>query len=238
MDFDFKVEIGWEVVIKYDDYNYDYYTIELLRVLSTNNQPPEALKLTEADLLERETDLNYLYQGQYVELRGFFSYRFEDYYWSIEPSIKVGNTVVSICDFKSMLDETFPFNNLEVIMRGYLYYNYYDGWLLYFLDNRGDFQIPSYSPLELVAALQSQFINIYQDYEFHSLTSFDLPSSHPILGGTITWKMASGYESYYDFENNRFVEVANLPRFPSKSPSVTMMSMSALPSIPFFIRKK
>lgn len=207
-DFDFKVEIGWEVVIKYDDYNYDYYTIELLRVLSTNNQPPEALKLTEADLLERETDFNYLYQGQYVELRGFFSYRFEDYYWSIEPSIKVGNTVVSICDFKSMLGETFPFNNLEVIMRGYLYYNYYDGWLLYFLDNRGDFQIPSYSPLELVAALQSQFINIYQDYEFHSLTSFDLPSSHPILGGTITWKMASGYESYYDFENNRFVEVS------------------------------
>ena len=33
-DFDFKVEIGWEVVIKYDDYNYDYYTIELLRFIN------------------------------------------------------------------------------------------------------------------------------------------------------------------------------------------------------------
>lgn len=200
------LEIGWEVIIKFDFWDYGYYSFELIRLLSSEKQPPAAVKVTETELLEREEDDNYLYQGQYVELRGIFSYEYDDYYGELNASLKVGNTRVFILDEFGMIDKTFPFNNMEVIIRGYLYYDY-DCWVLTFVVNRGDFQIPDYTDIELVTALQQEIIARYQEHTFHSFTSMDLPKSHPILGGRITWKMASGYEDKYDLEKNCFVEV-------------------------------
>ena len=121
-------------------------------------------------------------------------------------NLKVGDTDIEVYDYTYSLKDNFPFNNMEILLRGYLFYDY-DRWVVYFDNNRHDFQVPNYTDLERVNIIQKLIMNQYQNIEFYSYDYFDIPICHPILGGKISWKMSNGYESYYDELTNRFVEV-------------------------------
>lgn len=205
-DDESPVELGEEVIVMLD--GDDYYTSasQLVKVVSTNNALPEAVALTEESLIVRQEEWNYLYQGQYVELRGLLTLDMNEYWWEPTVYLYVGSIRIYVYDTNYVLGKGLPFTDMEVIMRGYLFFDY-DEWCLYYDNNRHDLQLPEYTDLERVSAIQQSIINRYRNITLHALDYFDIPACHPVLGGKISWQMASGYEEYYNAEAGCFIEV-------------------------------
>ena len=88
----------------------------------------------------------------------------------------IGNTVVRVVNDKNSMIHFRQFDNMEVVIRGYLILNYYgDMNILIFDNNRHDLRLPTYADSEVASMIQQSLVRELQEMMIFSYDKFILP---------------------------------------------------------------
>lgn len=206
----YHLELGADVLIRVNEYNEEYAFIE--KIYSYETDLPKPRVITEADILDLPNNPHLF--GEYVELRGVLDFEviYEDVY---DPdysecicTLFIGNTVVRVVNDKNSMIHFRQFDNMEVVIRGYLILNYYgDMNILIFDNNRHDLRLPTYADSEVASMIQQSLVRELQEMMIFSYDKFILPRTNFLLGGDITWTLSGPAASYYDPETERFLNI-------------------------------
>lgn len=198
-----KLELGTEVVFKTMYENPGYYGlclgIEELTVLQRDLVLPSPNRYSSFELENKMNNQEFV-PFELVEITGYL--RVNGYQIALE--LESGFTIP--------INESSSFNyekyqNLKVDVLGFFICDYYYGYGFNISETTNPIKVPAYSDTEIVAIIQNSLIYDYLNKDFYTNDYFEIPDSHSILGGEITWSVNENSKQYYDIRNKKLLYV-------------------------------